>query len=65
MKIESNVSGRLSLLKLAEYYGIPREGLAHRAMSDVNLLSAVFERVTRELGLSVADLLERSRKASM
>lgn len=45
-----------SLSALGEYYGIPLES-CHRAMSDVNLLSEVFGRLTFELKLSVEDLL--------
>ncbi|XP_006855354.2 exonuclease DPD1, chloroplastic/mitochondrial isoform X1 [Amborella trichopoda] len=53
-----------SLGALREYYGIPLSGSAHRAMSDVNTLSLVLQRMTFDLKLPVSGLLERSFKAS-
>lgn len=47
-----------SLQALREYYGIPLVGNAHRAMSDVNVLSMVIQKMTHDLKLSVSSLLQ-------
>lgn len=60
----SRGSQKLKLSALGEYYGIPLVGSHHRAMSDVNLLSAIVGRLIKDLNLSVSDLLERSFRAS-
>lgn len=49
-----------NLQALREYYGIPLVGTAHRAMSDVNLLSLVLQKMTFDLKLTVSALLDRS-----
>ncbi|PON89528.1 Exonuclease/helicase-like [Trema orientale] len=64
MKSEGSKLSRISLQALREHYGIPLVGSAHRAMSDVNCLSLVLQRITFNLKLSVSNLFERSFSAS-
>lgn len=49
-----------NLQALGEHYGIPLAGTAHRAMSDVNLLSLILQKMTFDLKLTVSSLLDRS-----
>lgn len=60
MVIGMKVSSRISLQALREHYEIELDGSAHRAMSDVNLLSDIFQRLTFELKMSVPDAVGRS-----
>ena len=46
---------------LGKYYKIPVVGSAHRALTDVNLLTSILERMTFQLKISVTGLLERSK----
>lgn len=64
LSIGPKVSSRISVQALREYYDIPLDGDAHRAMSDVNLLTSILERMTFDMKLSITDLLERSFRAS-
>ncbi|KAL5782201.1 hypothetical protein ACOSP7_007230 [Xanthoceras sorbifolium] len=64
MKLYGSPSSKLSLQALREYYEIPSMGSSHRAMSDVNVLSSVFERMILDMKLTITDLLERSFRAS-
>ncbi|XP_030459788.1 exonuclease DPD1, chloroplastic/mitochondrial [Syzygium oleosum] len=57
-------SSSISLQSLREYYGIPLTGSAHRAMSDVNSLSAILQRLTHDLKILPSDLVQRSFKAT-
>ncbi|XP_047321793.1 exonuclease DPD1, chloroplastic/mitochondrial [Impatiens glandulifera] len=54
----------LSLQSMREYYNIAPIGSAHRAMSDVNTLSQVFQRMTFDLKLPTSGLIERSFRQS-
>lgn len=58
MKAEGSKLSSKSLQALREYYGIPVIGKAHRAMADVNVLALVLQKMTRDLKLTVPDLLE-------
>ncbi|XXG54014.1 hypothetical protein AAC387_Pa03g1998 [Persea americana] len=49
-----------NLQALCEHYGIPLAGTAHRAMSDVNMLSLILQKMTFDLKLTVSSLLDRS-----
>ncbi|KAG5525420.1 hypothetical protein RHGRI_031919 [Rhododendron griersonianum] len=60
----SKVSSKVSLQALREYYEVPLIGSAHRAMSDVNTLSLILQRLTFDLKLPVSGLVERSFTAS-
>ncbi|KAM7273137.1 hypothetical protein ACFE04_027801 [Oxalis oulophora] len=51
---------KANLLALREHYGIPLVSSAHRAMSDVDVLSVVLQRLTVDLKLSMSDLLVKS-----
>ncbi|KAL5565935.1 hypothetical protein UlMin_029099 [Ulmus minor] len=51
---------KLKLQALREYYGIPLVGSAHRADSDVACLSLILQRLTYDLKLPLASLVERS-----
>jgi len=53
------VSG-VSLQALRESYKIPLVGSAHRAMSDVKMLSLILQRLTFDLKMNLSGLLERS-----
>lgn len=53
---------KTSLLALREHYGIPLIGRAHSAQSDVHSLALVLQRLTYDLKLTVADLIQRSFK---
>ncbi|GKU85387.1 hypothetical protein SLEP1_g66 [Rubroshorea leprosula] len=57
-------SQKCSLQALRECLDIPVGDTSHRAMSDVNVLSSLLGRLTFEMKLTVADLIERSFKAS-
>ncbi|XP_039067141.1 exonuclease DPD1, chloroplastic/mitochondrial-like [Hibiscus syriacus] len=60
-----NGSRQYSLQALSKHFGIDTtNATAHRAMSDVNILTAIFERMTVEMKLTVADILEKSFKVS-
>ncbi|KAM1301073.1 hypothetical protein ACFX2H_012157 [Malus domestica] len=61
----SKVPPKISLEGLSEFYKITREGPKHRAMADVNLLTSILPNMTSDLNLGVADLLQRSFKASV
>uniref|UniRef100_A0A7N1A7X0 Exonuclease domain-containing protein n=2 Tax=Kalanchoe fedtschenkoi TaxID=63787 RepID=A0A7N1A7X0_KALFE len=54
----------VSLQSLREHYQIPLVGSAHRAMSDVNTLALILQRMTFDMQLPVSGLLERCFKAS-
>ncbi|CAN4108868.1 unnamed protein product [Withania somnifera] len=54
----SKVHAKVSLQALGQHYGIPLVGSAHRAMGDVHMLSAVFQRLTFDLKLSIPSLVE-------
>ncbi|XP_057962981.1 exonuclease DPD1, chloroplastic/mitochondrial [Malania oleifera] len=54
------VSSGTSLQALREFYKIQLIGSAHRAMSDVNTLSLVLQRLTFDLKVTVSGLVERS-----
>ncbi|GAV91053.1 RNase_T domain-containing protein [Cephalotus follicularis] len=54
-----NGSKLSSLEALRDHFEIPIEGSSHRAMSDVNLLSSIFGRMTIVMKLTVNDLMER------
>ena len=55
---------KASLSALGDYYNLTRDGDAHRALSDVLLLSQVFQRLTIDLKLSLSDLVLRSYTTS-
>ncbi|CAH8272369.1 unnamed protein product [Arabidopsis lyrata] len=55
---------KASLKVLQEHYSLTREGDAHRALSDVLLLSKVFQKLTIDLKLSLSDLVLRCHTAS-
>ncbi|BFG36851.1 hypothetical protein CerSpe_231240 [Prunus speciosa] len=57
-------SRSISLQALREHLGIPLDGSAHRAMSDVKVLAAVFQRLTFMLKLPLASLVEDAFTAS-
>lgn len=59
----SKVSSRVSLQALREHYNIPLVGSAHRAMSDVQTLSVILQRLTVDLKLPISGLVERSFSA--
>ncbi|KAL4290857.1 hypothetical protein GQ457_14G016450 [Hibiscus cannabinus] len=60
-----NGSRQYSLEALSEHFGIEStKAAAHRAMPDVDLLTAIFEKMMIEMKLTVADILEKSFKAS-
>ncbi|KAL1212776.1 Exonuclease DPD1, chloroplastic/mitochondrial [Cardamine amara subsp. amara] len=62
--LEATVKPKATLQALGEYYNLSRDGDAHRAMSDVLLLSQVFQRLTIDLKLSLSDLVLRSHTPS-
>lgn len=64
MKLNGSARGNTSLTALREHYGIPLEGSAHRAMSDVNTLALVLQKLSFDLKLPVSGLLQMSFKAS-
>lgn len=55
---------KVSLRALCEHYKIPQAGQAHRAMTDVNSLAHVFQRVTFDLKLRTSTIIDRCFKAS-
>ncbi|KAJ9185972.1 hypothetical protein P3X46_005538 [Hevea brasiliensis] len=65
MKSEGfKISSRVSLAVLRDTFGIKLTGSAHRAMSDVNTLSLVFQRLTFDLKLTLDSLVAKSFTAS-
>lgn len=50
----------VKLEDLRKYFKIPLNGSAHRAMSDVNSLSLILQRLTFDLKLDMSSLVERS-----
>ncbi|KAK2645084.1 hypothetical protein Ddye_020279 [Dipteronia dyeriana] len=64
MKLYGPLSPKLCLQTLREYFEIPSIDSSHRAMSDVNVLSSIFEKMICDMNLTITDLLERSFKAS-
>lgn len=54
----TKVPPKVSLQALGQHYGIPLVGSAHRAMVDVHMLSAVFQRLTFDLKLTIPSLIE-------
>ncbi|KAF8105452.1 hypothetical protein N665_0157s0040 [Sinapis alba] len=62
--VDSTVKPKASLSALGDYYNLTRDGEAHRALSDVILLSQVFQRLTIDLKLSLSDLVLRSYTTS-
>lgn len=61
---DPTVKPKASLKVLQEHYSLTREGDAHRALSDVLLLSKVFQKLTVDLKLSLSDLVLRCHTAS-
>ncbi|XVE65562.1 hypothetical protein DITRI_Ditri08aG0009600 [Diplodiscus trichospermus] len=61
--MKSNGSKLFSLQALREHYDIQSVDATHRAMADVNLLSAILEKMTVDMKLTIADFLEKSFKA--
>ncbi|XWS08530.1 hypothetical protein CRYUN_Cryun40dG0010600 [Craigia yunnanensis] len=53
-----------SLQSLLEHFGIQSADATHRAMSDVDLLTAILERMTIDMKLTITDFVEKSFKAS-
>ncbi|KAL3382002.1 hypothetical protein AABB24_001873 [Solanum stoloniferum] len=49
---------KLKLQDLGQHYEIPLVGSAHRAMADVHMLTAVFQRLTFDLKLTIPSLIE-------
>lgn len=64
MPTGSKLTSGLSLQALREYYGIPLAGSAHRAKSDVKVLSMILQRLTSELKLSISGLVQKTFTAS-
>ncbi|XP_010245431.1 PREDICTED: exonuclease DPD1, chloroplastic/mitochondrial-like [Nelumbo nucifera] len=64
MKPDGSKLDSTSQQSLREYYGIPLVGSAHRAMSDVNTLSQILQKMTFDLKMPVPSLLERCFKPS-
>lgn len=64
MKSKGEKCSSSSLQALSERFEIPSMGKAHRAMSDVNVLSMLFPKLVFELKLSISDLIEKSFIAS-
>lgn len=62
--VDATVKPKASLSALGDYYNLVRDGDAHRALSDVLLLSQVFQRLTIDLKLSLSDLVLRSYTTS-
>ncbi|CAH8330812.1 unnamed protein product [Eruca vesicaria subsp. sativa] len=62
--VDATVKPKASLSALGDYYSLTRDGEAHRALSDVLLLSQVFQRLTIDLKLSLSDLVLRSYTTS-
>ncbi|CAN8255776.1 unnamed protein product [Cochlearia groenlandica] len=62
--LEPTVKLSSKLAALGEYYNLARDGQAHRAMSDVLLLSQVFQKLIFDLKLSLSDLVLRSHSVS-
>ncbi|CAI8615382.1 unnamed protein product [Vicia faba] len=60
LKPEGTKLPSVSLDALSKFYEIKVDGSAHRAMVDVNTLSMIFTRLTRDLKLTLSDLVERS-----
>ncbi|XWS53559.1 hypothetical protein CRYUN_Cryun10bG0011700 [Craigia yunnanensis] len=58
-----NGSRQFSLQALREHFDIQSVDATHRAMSDVNLLSAILEKMTVDMKLTIADFLEKSFEA--
>ncbi|XP_031269351.1 exonuclease DPD1, chloroplastic/mitochondrial [Pistacia vera] len=56
----SKLTSGLSLQALRKLYGIPLAGSAHRAMSDVKVLSLILQRLTFDLKLSTSDLVQKT-----
>lgn len=56
--------GKASLQGLREYYGIESKGSAHRAMADVHILSLVLQRLTIDLELPKAGLVQKTFTAN-
>lgn len=48
---------KVKLQAMGEHYKIPLDGSAHRAMSDVNLLTLVFQTLSFELKLTLSELV--------
>ncbi|XP_068661004.1 exonuclease DPD1, chloroplastic/mitochondrial-like [Aristolochia californica] len=64
VKPDGSKLSSFSLKSLGEHFGIPLLGEAHRAMSDVNMLSSVLQKMTFELKIPISGLVERSFKVS-
>lgn len=61
---EAEVKLKATLSALGDYFNLSRDGEAHRALSDVLLLSQVFQRLTINQKLSLSDLVLRSYTVS-
>lgn len=57
---EPNLPPNIKLQGLREHYKIPLVGSEHRAMSDVNSLSMVLQKLTFDLKLTIPDLVRKS-----
>ncbi|XP_010259417.1 PREDICTED: exonuclease DPD1, chloroplastic/mitochondrial-like isoform X2 [Nelumbo nucifera] len=64
MKPDGSKLDSISQQSLREYYGIPMVGSAHRAMSDVQTLSRILQKMTFDLKMPIVSLVERCFKAS-
>uniref|UniRef100_A0A1J3GW37 Exonuclease DPD1, chloroplastic/mitochondrial n=1 Tax=Noccaea caerulescens TaxID=107243 RepID=A0A1J3GW37_NOCCA len=62
--VEAEVKLKATLSALGDYFNLSRDGEAHRALSDVLLLSQVFQRLTINQKLSLSDLVLRSYTVS-
>ncbi|XP_059654267.1 exonuclease DPD1, chloroplastic/mitochondrial-like [Cornus florida] len=60
----SKVPAKTSLQALRECYEIPLVGPAHRAMSDVDALALILQRLTFDLKLPISGLVEKTFRAS-
>ncbi|CAA7024745.1 unnamed protein product [Microthlaspi erraticum] len=58
--LEAEVKLKATLSALGDYFNLSRDGEAHRALSDVLLLSQVFQRLTINQKVSLSDLVLRS-----
>lgn len=57
-------STSLSLVALGQLYKIQMDEAAHRAMADVNMLTEILPNLTRDLELTLSDLVKRSFRES-
>lgn len=62
--MKMKAGARISLQALREHYGIELVGTAHRALSDVRSLSLVLQKITFDLKLPIAGLVQKTFTAS-